>query len=99
MNALDALKEHAPLMPVRTLPGCTSSSALAWSQNSGLLVWVRPQSSLIPPLLMTMYFLVYFHPVLFIILKKYKSSFPTLNGTTHCQNTPWALSRAPSSVI
>lgn len=72
MNALSALKEHVPLMPVTTLSGCMSSSALAWFQNPGLLEWVRPQSSLIPPLLMTMYFLVYFHPVLFIILKKKK---------------------------
>ena len=72
MNALSALKERVPLMPVTTLSGSMSGSALAWFQNPGLLEWVRHQSLLIPPLLMTMYFLVYFHPILFIILKKKK---------------------------
>lgn len=73
MKALDALKGHEPLMLVEPLSDCMNSTALAWSQNPGLLEWVGPQSSLILPLLVSMYFLVYFHSVLFIILKNTKA--------------------------
>lgn len=48
MKALNALKGHVPLMLVRTLSDCMSTTALAWSQNPGPLEWVRPPSSLIP---------------------------------------------------
>lgn len=88
MKALNALKGHVPLMLVRTLSDCMSTTALAWSQNPGPLEWVRPPSSLIPSPNEHVFLCVLPPSPVYNSQKKYKSTSPPLDRATPCQERP-----------